>query len=76
MFFLTENAVLYPFCTGGIFHLTSYNTVGMFLYIFKRLQVILRGCMLLYMGESFQDYSCIQDFEDDFSEKVILKMLN
>ena len=35
------------------------------------------------MAESFQDYSCIQDFEDDFPQshphfpqKVILKMLN
>ena len=28
------------------------------------------------MGESFQDYSWIQDFEDDFPQKVILKMLN
>ena len=28
------------------------------------------------MGESFQDYSWIQDFEDDFPHKVILKMLN
>ena len=25
------------------------------------------------MGESFQDYSWIQDFEDDFPQKVILK---
>ena len=28
------------------------------------------------MGESFQDYSCIQDFEVDFPQKVSLKMLN
>ena len=28
------------------------------------------------MGESFQDYSCIQDFEADFLWKVSLKMLN
>ena len=28
------------------------------------------------MGESFQDYSRIQDFEADFSQKVSLKMLN
>ena len=28
------------------------------------------------MGEKFQDYSWIQDFEDDFPQKVILKMLN
>ena len=28
------------------------------------------------MGESFQDYSWIQDVEDDFPQKVILKMLN
>ena len=32
--------------------------------------------MLMYMGESFQDYSWIQDFEDDFPQKVILKMPN
>ena len=33
---------------------------------------------LLYfiMGESFQDYSWIQDFEADFPQKVSLKMLN
>ena len=31
---------------------------------------------LLHMGESFQDYSWIQDFEDGFPQKVILKMLN
>ena len=29
-----------------------------------------------HMGESFQDDSWIQDFEDDFPQKVILKMLN
>ena len=29
-----------------------------------------------YMGESFQDYYWIQNFEDDFPQKVILKMLN
>ena len=29
-----------------------------------------------YMGESFQVYSYIQDFEDNFPQKVILKMLN
>ena len=28
------------------------------------------------MGESFQDYSGIQDFEADFLQKVSLKMLN
>ena len=28
------------------------------------------------MGESFQDYSRIQDFEADFPKKVSLKMLN
>ena len=28
------------------------------------------------MGESFQDYSWIQDFEADFPQKVRLKMLN
>ena len=28
------------------------------------------------MGESFQDYSLIQDFEADFPQKVSLKMLN
>ena len=28
------------------------------------------------MGGSFQDYSCIQDFEADFLWKVSLKMLN
>ena len=31
---------------------------------------------LICLGESFQDYSLIQDFEDDFLQKVILKMLN
>ena len=31
---------------------------------------------LEYMGESFQDYSWIQDFEADFPQKVSLKMLN
>ena len=29
-----------------------------------------------YMGESFQDYSWIQDFEADFQQKVSLKILN
>ena len=28
------------------------------------------------VGESFQDYSWIQDFEADFPQKVSLKMLN
>ena len=28
------------------------------------------------MGEGFQDYSGIQDFEADFPQKVSLKMLN
>ena len=28
------------------------------------------------MGESFQDYPWIQDFEADFPQKVNLKMLN
>ena len=28
------------------------------------------------MGESYQDYSWIQDFEADFPQKVSLKMLN
>ena len=28
------------------------------------------------MGESFQDYSEIQDFEADFPSKVSLKLLN
>ena len=28
------------------------------------------------MGESFQDYSWIQDIEADFPQKVSLKMLN
>ena len=28
------------------------------------------------MGESFQDYSLIQEFEADFFQKVSLKMLN
>ena len=28
------------------------------------------------MGESFQDYSWIQDFEADFPQKVSLKILN
>ena len=32
--------------------------------------------LAIYMGESFQDYSWIQDFEDDFPQKVILKVLN
>ena len=34
---------------------------------------VLHGCVV---GESFQDCSWIQDFEDDFPLKVILKMLN
>ena len=29
----------------------------------------------IHMGESFQDYSWIQDYEADFSQKVSLKML-
>ena len=32
--------------------------------------------MCMHMGESFQDYSWIQDFEPDFPQKVSLKMLN
>ena len=28
------------------------------------------------MDKSFQDYSWIQDFKDDFPQKVSLKMLN
>ena len=30
----------------------------------------------VYMGESFQDYSLIQDFEADFPQKVSRKILN
>ena len=30
----------------------------------------------IIMGESFQDYSWIQDFEADFPQKVSLKILN
>ena len=33
------------------------------------------GWQSVVMGESFQDYSWIQDFEADFPKKVILKML-
>ena len=29
-----------------------------------------------HMGEYFQDYSSIQDFESDFPQNVSLKMLN
>ena len=32
--------------------------------------------MYLHMGESFQDYSWIQDFEADFPHKVSLKIQN
>ena len=36
-----------------------------------------RACLLsTHMGENFQDYSWIQDFEADFPQKVGLKMLN
>ena len=31
---------------------------------------------LYFMGERFQDYSRIQDFEADFPQKVNLKILN
>ena len=34
------------------------------------------GICCSHMGESFQDYSLIQDFKADFPEKVSLKMLN
>ena len=34
------------------------------------------NCKVKHMGESFQDYSWIQDFEADFPQKVSLKMLN
>ena len=33
-------------------------------------------CFQIHMGESFQDYFWIQDFEADFPQKVSLKMLN
>ena len=33
------------------------------------------GCLEI-IGENFQDYSLIQDFEADFPQKVSLKMLN
>ena len=32
--------------------------------------------MVVHMGESFQNYSWIQDFEDYFPQKIILKILN
>ena len=38
----------------------------------KELAPMLSG----HMGESFQDYSWIQDFEADFPQKVSLKKLN
>ena len=34
------------------------------------------GLWLQCVGESFWDYSWIHDFEDDFPQKVILKILN
>ena len=33
-------------------------------------------CFHKSMGESFRNYSCIQDFEADFPQKVSLKILN
>ena len=36
----------------------------------------LKGNPGIRMGESFEDYSWIQDFEADFPQKVSLKMLN
>ena len=37
---------------------------------------ILRLTLHRNMGESFQDYSSIQDYEADFPKKVSIKMLN
>ena len=48
-------------------------------YRLKRNEIC-RGCITIlfinHMGESFQDYTLIQVFEADFSQKVSLKMLN
>ena len=43
--------------------------------------IIYFECLLQFtceysMGEGFQDYSWIQDFEADFPQKVSLKILN
>ena len=68
--------------------LFSYGDISRFswtmivLILFHSECLILYGAILktigltYYMGESFQDYSKIQDFEADFSKKVSIKMLN
>ena len=42
----------------------------------KFITLCLGSIEMVHMGESFQDYSWIQDFEADFPKKVSLKMLN
>ena len=55
----------------GKFNLQGlFNTVLYIEVLFKPVRT------LIYMGESFQDYSQIQDFEADFPQKVGFKMLN
>ena len=57
-----SNTALSKFCWNKAIFLEIYN---LFVSIFQ-----------VHMGESFQDYSWIQDFEADFPQKVHLKMLN
>ena len=42
----------------------------------QQMQLRTKYLYKLHMGESFQDYSWIQDFEADFPQKIGLKMLN
>ena len=58
----SKNTLLYPKCLFCVF-VTKYV-------------VEVRLKWIIHMGESFQDYSWMQDFEADFPKSVSLKMLN
>ena len=59
-------------------HLTSdYYSSLAYMYLFCILKLnLLHQSSVNPMGESFQNYSWIQDFDADFPQKVSLKMLN
>ena len=50
--------------------------MGKNIYNFAIKNFVILTYDMVYMGESFQDYSWIQDFEADFPWKVSLKILN
>ena len=76
--------ILWVSCKVNMKHLLCKGPeVFMIPWTFQKLNSLLKYTNKIFhlvrnndMGESFQDYTWIQDFEADFPEKVSLKMLN